>query len=173
MISFYTEITKNKENIEQESKLQNELDALQRKKDKLLDLALDGLLSKENLATKKTSIEKQIEEIKAKLKEIESKKTKTQEPKEYKQKLKENILKELEINQENLENYIDELLDKIIVTEKDNEVELKIILAGNNLITYGSATKFGKVSQMRQNKVADNKKLPLCHFHAHSNHLFT
>lgn len=173
LISFYTEITKNKENIEQESKLQNELDALQRKKDKLLDLALDGLLSKEDLATKKTSIEKQIEEIKAKLKEIESKKTKTQEPKEYKRKLKENILKELEINQENLENYIDELLDKIIVTEKDNEVELKIILAGNNLITYGSATKLRKVSQMKQNKVADNKNLPLCHSHAHSNHLFS
>ena len=41
------------ENIEQEAKLQNELEVLERKKDKLLDLALDGLLSKEDLSNKK------------------------------------------------------------------------------------------------------------------------
>lgn len=78
-------------------------------------------------------------------------------------------MKQLVITKDNLENYIEELLDKIIVVEnnkKENEVELKIILAGNKIITYGSATKLRQFSQLRGNKVADYKKLPLCHSHA-------
>ena len=72
---------------------------------------------------------------------------------------------------------MEELLDKIIVVEKGKqvennkqkecEVELKIILAGGKIITYGSATKLRQFSQLRGNKVADFKNLPLCHSHAH------
>lgn len=141
---------------------------MQGKKDKLLDLALDGLLSKEDLSDKKIIIETEISKIQAKLKELKSKKKKPEEEKEQNKKLKESILKQLVITKDNLENYIEELLDKIIVVEKESEVELKIILAGNKIITYGSANKLRQFSQLKQNKVADYKNLPLCHSHAAS-----
>ncbi|MFR5684921.1 MAG: hypothetical protein ACLUD1_12955, partial [Clostridia bacterium] len=127
----------------------------------LLDLALDGLLSKEDLAIKKLFIETQIEQIQAKLKELKSKKTKPEEQKQDRKTLKKYILKELTLNQDNLESYIEGLLDKIIVIEKpsnikeqikdkqsisknneQNQVELQIMLTGNNLITVDSPTKF-------------------------------
>ena len=168
LIAFYTEVAKNEENIEHEIKLQNALEILQRKKEKLLDLALDGFLSKEELSKKNMSIEKQIQQIQCKLKEIQYKKTNEHKSKQYNQKLKENILKELEIKQENLENYIEELLDKIIVIEKNSGVELQIILTGNNIISYGSPEKFKQISQMQVNKMTDFKNSPICRSHAHS-----
>ena len=185
LLSFYKELSKKElskeeENIEHEAKLQNELEVLVRKKDKLLDLALDGLLSKEDLSNKKLIIETEISKIQAKLKELEGKKKRPEEEKEQDTKLKENILKQLVITKDNLESYIEELLDKIIVVEKqvednkkENEVELKIILAGGKIITYGSATKLRQISQLGSLRGTDYKKVPLCHSHAHSNHLFT
>lgn len=201
LLSFYKELSKEEENVEQEAKLQNELEVLERKKDKLLDLALDGLLSKEDLSNKKVIIETEISKIQAKLKELEGKKKTQKEEKGQDTKLKESILKQLVITKDNLEKYIEELLDKIIVVEKteldekgqkkiqsksnrakedvnkkgineldqkESEVELKIILAGNKIITYGSAVKPRQFSQLNGNKVADFKNLPLCHSHAHS-----
>lgn len=201
LLSFYKELSKEEENVEQEAKLQNELEVLERKKDKLLDLALDGLLSKEDLSNKKVIIETEISKIQAKLKELEGKKKTQKEEKGQDTKLEESILKQLVITKDNLEKYIEELLDKIIVVEKteldekgqkkiqsksnrakedvnkkgineldqkESEVELKIILAGNKIITYGSAVKHRQFSQLNGNKVADFKNLPLCHSHAHS-----
>ena len=201
LMSFYLELSKEGENIEKEKKIINEIKFLKNKKDKLLDLALDGFLSKEELQIKKVSIEKEISSLNVKLKEIEDKKNQVsnskQSFKQYSKKLKENILKELVITKDNLETYIEELLDKIIIEEletvKENtksaetlenkkytvdnkvksEVSLKIILAGNNIIKYGIPVKLRQVSQIKKNKVADLKNLPLCHSHAHRNHLFS
>ena len=201
LMSFYLELSKEEENIEKEEKIINEIKVLENKKDKLLDLALDGFLSKEELQIKKVSIEKEISSLNVKLKEIEDKKNQVsnskQSFKQYSKKLKENILKELVITKDNLETYIEELLDKIIIEEletvKENtksaetlenkkytvdnkvksEVSLKIILAGNNIIKYGIPVKLRQISQIKKSKVADLKNLPLCHSHAHGNHLFS
>ncbi len=179
LMSFYLELSKEEENIEKEEMIINEIKVLENKKDKLLDLALDGFLSKEELQIKKVSIGKEISSLNLKLKEIEDKKNKVnnskQSFKQYSKKLKENVLKELVITKENLKTYIEELLDKIIVEELEQETQvyLKIILAGNNIIKYGIPVKLRQVSQIKKNKVADLKNLPLCHSHTHSNHLFT
>ena len=205
LMSFYLELSKEEENIEKEKKIINEIKVLKNKKDKLLDLALDGFLSKEELQIKKVSIEKEISSLNVKLKEIEDKKNQVnnskQSFKQYSKNLKENILKELVITKDNLETYIGELLDKIIVEKleiaKENiknaenlenkkydvensndnkiksEVSLKIILAGNNIIKYGIPVKLRQVSQIKKNKVADLKNFPLCHSHAHCYHLFS
>lgn len=201
LMSFYLELSKEEENIEKEKKIINEIKVLKNKKDKLLDLALDGFLSKEELQIKKVSIEKEISSLNVKLKEIEDKKNQVsnskQSFKQYSKKLKENILKELVITKDNLETYIEELLDKIIIEEletvKENtksaetlenkkynvdnkvksEVSLKIILAGNNIIKYGIPVKLRQISRLKENKVADLKNLPLCHSHAHGYHLFS
>lgn len=167
LFSFYTEVSKQEYYLNEEIKLQNELSSLESKKDKLLDLALDGLLSKEDLKHKKLVIEKQINQIQANLKELEGKKNKVKDEKQYNKKLHKNILKELEISQDNLEDYIESLLDKIIVVENESEVNLKIILTGGNIINHGSVSKLRQISSLKQNKVADLKNQPLCHSHAH------
>ncbi len=142
LLSLYSNVSKTEEESMQETKLQNELYLLEKKKDKLLDLALDDILSKKDLKNKTLTIEKQILQTKSKLKELEGKKIKLQEQTSKRKTLKENILKELEITKENLENYIEELLDKIIVIEnhgevKNQNIELKIILAGGKIINIG------------------------------------
>ena len=175
LMPIYLEIFNDDENIKSKQKIINEVKVLEHKKDKLLDLALDGFLSKEELKIKKVYIEKEISSLNAKLKELETKKINTKQKEIYTKTLKENILKELEITKDNLEVYIEELLDKIIVeeTENENKVTLKIILAENEIIKHCMLAKPRKVSQIKENKVADFKKLPLCQSLAHSNHLFT
>lgn len=147
LLSFYLEASKTDELLEQAIKLQNDLAKLHRKKDNLLDLALEGLLSKEDLASKKVSIEIEIKQKQVRLKELENIKTKSKEQKQQEKILKENILKELGINDTNLENYIEGLLEKIIVVEKGENVELQIVLTKNNLIYSGSPDKLRKVSK--------------------------
>ena len=175
LMPIYLEVLNDDENIKSKQKIINDVKVLEHKKDKLLDLALDGFLSKEELKTKKVYIEKEISSLNAKLKELETKKINTKQKETYTKTLKENILKELEITKDNLEVYIEELLDKIIVeeTKNENKVTLKIILAGNEIIKYCTLAKPRKVSQIKENKVADFKNLPLCQSLAHSNHLFT
>ena len=148
LLNFYNQPSKQEESSRQESKLQNELKGLERKKDRILDLALDGLLSKEDFGLKKLAVEKQINQIKSKLKELESKKRAKQQLKMDETTLRESIQKELEITRDNLESYIEELLDKIIVIEKESkkEVEIKIILAGNKTISYGRYQKLRQIS---------------------------
>lgn len=147
LLSFYLEASKTDKLLEQAIKLQSDLAKLHRKKDNLLDLALEGLLSKEDLASKKVSIEIEIKQKQVRLKELENIKTKSKEQKQQEKILKENILKELEINDTNLENYIEGLLEKIIVVEKGENVELQIVLTKNNLIYSGSPDKLRKVSK--------------------------
>lgn len=143
---FYIDVLKQNNNIDEKVSLQQELDMLRNKKDRLLDLALDGILSKEDLSKKKIVIENQIEQIQRKLKQIEVKQQeKIKETKHYNKTLKENILKELKITQENLENYIEGLVDKIVVVEKEeSNIELQIVLVGENLINYCSPKNLGK-----------------------------
>lgn len=146
LISFYEDASKQSNNLEQEENFQNELTVLIRKKDKLLDLTLDGILSKEELKLKIISIEKQIKQIQSKLKELECNKNKVKDEQQHSNKLKKNILKALEITMNNLENYIEDLLDKIIILEDKNEVKLKIILAGNKVIENCISAKLRQVS---------------------------
>ena len=135
---IYLEVLNDDENIKSKQKIINDVKVLEHKKDKLLDLALDGFLSKEEFKTKKVYIEKEISSLNTKLKELETKKINTKQKETYTKTLKENILKELEITKDNLEVYIEELLDKIIVeeTKNENKVTLKIILAGNEIIKH-------------------------------------
>ena len=152
LISFYLDFSK-EENI---GKIKKKIKILEAKKDKLLDLALDNVLSKEELYEKKLSIEKELSRLKVKL---EIKKVRKKEEETYKKELKENILKELKITKDNLEVYIEELLDKIIVErlEGESKLKLKITLAGDNVIKYEIPVKNKQVSQIKKNKVTDVK----------------
>ena len=188
LISFYNEILYNQENNSKEIEMQNEIDNLLSKKEKLLDLALDGILSKEDLKAKNVIIENQLTDLKAKLQEIQKQSVKKKNQKQYLNVLKENILKNLDVNKSNLENYIEKFLDKIIVKDNENKSELQIILNTEELINIDMSNKLRQHQNLsdkeKLNKIADSnnlsnhktaqiKKLQLCHSHAHSNHLFT
>ena len=136
LISFYKKLSKEEENIDVESELQKELNSLKIKKEKLVDLALDGFLSKEDLKCKELSLEEQINGIRSKLKELENNKNivETQE-KEYKI-LRESIIKHLTITRDNLENYIEELVDKIIVSENKEDIRLQIAFVGKDVVDF-------------------------------------
>lgn len=188
LISFYNEILYNQENNLKEFELQNEIDNLLSKKEKLLDLALDGILSKEDLKAKNVIIENQITDLKAKLQEIQKQSIKKKNQKQYLNVLKESILKNLDVNESNLEQYIGKFLDKIIVKDNEDKSELQIILNTKELINIDMSDKLRQLQNLSDkenlNKIADSnnlsnyktaqtKKLQLCHSHAHGNHLFT
>ena len=135
LMSFYLEVLKDDENGRYRQNILKDIKVLECKKDKLLDLALCGCLSKRELKAKKISIEKEIYSLNVILKELDKKKINRKQEETYKEILRENILKELEITRDNLEFYIDELLNKIIV-EDEEKVSLKIILTGNYIIKY-------------------------------------
>ena len=183
LLSFYNNQSKVQQDINQENKLKNELKQLKNKKDKLLDLTLDGILDKQDFNDKKELIEEQIHYIHSKLKELEIKKKKKETKKHDSKKLEESILKELKITKENLESYIEELLEKIIVIEKSAEepkkiskcknenqpnVELKIILAGDNVIKHCIPEKSAKISQEAKSNKTDYNFNQCCYTHAHS-----
>ena len=134
LMDLYTSFFSINKNTEYKAKLQNQLCILKNKKDKLLDLALDGFLSKEDLVLKNTSIENEIFTINKKLNKIEIYKSDIKKQNEYLSTLKENIYNELEISYANLEDYIDELLDKIIVKEKVDNTQNKSCIEFNIIL---------------------------------------
>ncbi len=139
LISFYQEFSKQNESAKKEEKIKTDLKVLEEKKEKLLDLALDNFLTKEEFEQKNVSIKKQIAILKKELKELAYEKIKLQTKKIDSKILKETILKELNITKDNLEYYIEGLLDRIMVeTKKENRVQanLKMILLGNQIIKY-------------------------------------
>ena len=132
LLTFYNEILYKQEINSKEIELQNKIDPLLSKKEKLLDLTLDGILSKEDLKVKHIVLEQQIKDLKAKLKEIQKQSVKQKKQKQYLNILKENILKNIDVNKDNLENYIEKFLDKIIVKETPEKSKLQIILNTKN-----------------------------------------
>lgn len=182
LLTFYNEILYKQSNDFKEIELQNEIDTFLSRKEKLLDLALDGILSKEDLKVKNVIIEQQIEDLKAKLKEIQKQSAKQKNQKKYLNVLKENILKNLDVNEDNLENYIEKFLDKIIVKETPEKSELKIILNTKELININVSgklrqfknlsdkdymNKIANLNHLSNDRAAQIKKLQLCHSHAH------
>ena len=158
------------------------------RKEKLLDLALDGILSKEDLKSKRLIIENEITDLKAKLKECQKQSTKKNNQKQYLNILQENILKNIDVNESNLENYIEKFLDKIIVKDNEEKSELQIILNTKELININMSDKLRQLKtlsdkeylnnitnfkHLSNNKNAQIKKLPLCHSHTHSYCLFS
>lgn len=173
LLSFYNEILYKQENNLKEIELQNEIDSLLSKKEKLLDLALDGILAKEDLKAKNLIIENQIEDLNAKLEEIQKQSIKKKNQKQYLNVLKESILKNLDVNKSNLENYIEKFLDKIIVKDNEEKSELQIILNTKELINIDMSNKLRQLQNLSDRYGTQIKKVPYSHSHAHGNHLFT
>ncbi len=173
LLSFYIEILHSNENNKKETELQNQINNLLSRKEKLLDLALDGFLSKENLKHKLHIIETQIKDLKAKLEELQIHFSKNKNTKEYIELLNKNILKHFDINESNLENYIEIFLDRIIVKDKQEKSELQIILNTKEIINVNLPNQLRQLNNLSNKNGSQFFKIPCCYSHAHSNHLFT
>lgn len=173
LLCFYNEILFNEKTNSKEIDLQNQIDNLLSKKEKLLDLVLDGILSKEDLKVKNVVIENQITDLKAKLEELQKQTIKKKNQKQYLNVINENILKNLDITENNLEQYIEKFLDKIIVKDNENKSELQIILNTKELIDINMSDKLRQLMNLSDKNITQIKKVPSCHSHAHRNHLFS
>ncbi len=173
LLSFYSEILFNEKNTNKEIELQNQIDNLLSKKGKLLDLTLDGILSKEDLKAKNVLIENQIIDLKEKLEYFQKQTIKQKNRKQYLNMLNENILKNFDVTENNLEQYIEKFLDKIIVKDNNEKSELQIILSTKELINIDMSDKLRQIKNLSDINIAQIKKVPFCHSHAHCNHLFS
>ena len=167
LLSFYNEILFNEKTNNKEIELQNQIDNLLSKKEKLLDLALEGILSKEDLKSKNVLIENQIIDLKAKLEELQKQTIKKKNQKQYLNVINENILKNLDVTENNLEQYIEKFLDKIIVKNNENKSELQIILNTKELIDINMSDKLRQLKNLSDRNITQIKKVPICHSHAH------
>lgn len=167
LLSFYMEILYSRKNNNQELELQNEIGKLLTKKEKLLDLALDGILSKEDLKHKLHIIETKIIDFKANLEELQIHSSKKKNQKQYLGLLEKNILKHLDVNESNLENYIETFLDKIIVKDNKEKSELQIILNTKELIDINLPSKLRQLNTLSDKNGTQIFKIPCCHSHAH------
>ena len=127
LLYLYNEVLYKQENAFKEIELKNTINSLLVKKEKLLDLALDGILNKDDLKAKSVIIENQIIDLKAKLEKVQKQATKKNQ-KQYLNMLEKNIMKNLNINETNIEQYIEKFLDKIIVKDNEEKSELQISL---------------------------------------------
>lgn len=167
LLSFYNEILFNEKTTNKEIELQNQIDSLLSKKEKLLDLALDGILSKEDLKSKNVLIENQLTDLKAKLEELQKQSVNKKNQKQYLNLLKKSILKDFAVNESNLEQYIEKFLDKIIVKDNEDKSELQIILNTKELININMSDKLRQLQNLSDKNSTQIKKVPLCHSHAH------
>ena len=163
LLYYYNEIVSEEENNSKEIELQNKIDNLLSKKEKLLDLTLESILSKEDLKIKTITIEREIKELKNKLEELQNQSMKKKNLKQYRNVLKESILKNINVNESNLEDYIEKFLNRIIVKDNKEKSELQVILNTKELVNI-NMPEFDKLRQL---------KVPYCLSHAHSYHLFT
>ena len=126
LLNLYKEAIEEEEKIEKMKSLEQEKYKLIKKKERLLDLALDKVFTKEEVEAKNLELTSKINQIQEKLSQQEPGKNKINE---YLKVIEQNILTELEISIANVEEYIDVLIDKIIVEESgNNECKLKLIL---------------------------------------------
>ncbi len=126
LLNMYKGAIEQEEGIEIKKSLEQELNKLKKKKERLLDLALAKIFTKEELKLKNIELTRKISKTQEELKQQKIEKN---EIEDYLKLLEKNILAELEISITNIEEYIEELIEKIIVEEDTkNEYNLKLVL---------------------------------------------
>lgn len=130
LLNLYKDVFTRDEEILQGKRLEQEQNKLIKKKERLLDLALDKVFTKEEVEQKNIELTRNIKRIQEELKRQLTEQDKIQE---YLKEIERNILAELEISITNVEEYLDVLIDKIIVEETaKNEYKLNLIFKKYN-----------------------------------------
>ena len=106
------------------------IDDILRRKDKLLDLSIDGRISDEEFSLRNERFNGEIDQLRTRLRELEAEKLKNQDMMQSIETLRQAITRELDFTNGFTAGVMDALLDHIQVsaTEDKNRVEVKVYL---------------------------------------------
>ena len=128
LVKTYSSISE-KSTIKQDmAKHRVEIENISRRKDKLLDLSIDGKLSDDEFETRNNAFNNEIAGLKMKIEDLEAQERTNAETRESIEALRKVIAKQLDFSGGFDHGIIDSLLDKIEVypTEKKNEIDIKV-----------------------------------------------
>ncbi len=130
LIELYKECGSTKAIAKAKRKIENDISAINAKKDKLLELVMDNRLSNEEFEHRNNAFNRQLGELEARQSELDEEERKSLDFKESIEILRSSIANELNFTDEIGKNVIDSFIDKIIVykSENENEIDLKIFL---------------------------------------------
>lgn len=129
LVKIYSSISSKSQIQEDMAKIKTQINEMLRKKDKLLDLSIKGILSDEEFAKRNNGFNQEIDALNAKLEDLKQEEEKNQEVGKTVETLRQMIASELEFKEGDFDNaIIDSLLDKIEVYETDQKgvFELKV-----------------------------------------------
>ena len=158
LLELYKESGSSKAIAKSKQRVKNDINLLNAKKDKLLDLVMDDRLSNEEFEQRNNSFNAQIDELKARLSELDEEEKKSLDLKESIDELRSSIANELDFTDDIGKNVVDSFIDKIVVykSEIENQIDLKIFLKllpttpqnfteNSHVLTFGS----GQIIQTR------------------------
>lgn len=158
LIDLYKESGSTKAIAKSKHKIEADINTILAKKDKLLDLAMDGRLSNEEFEQRNNSFNAQVSELRVRLSELDEEEQKSLDLKESIEGLRSSIANELNFTEDLGKNVVDSFIDKIVVykSEVENQIDLKIFLKllpntpqnfteDSHVLTFGS----GQIVQTR------------------------
>ena len=130
LVQLYTTLGSGSKIEEDIARCRTGIDDILRRKDKLLDLSIDGRISDEEFSLRNDRFNGEIEQLRIRLQELEGEKLKNQDMMQSIETLRQAITEELDFTNGFTVGVIDALLDHIEVsdTEEKNRVEVKVFL---------------------------------------------
>lgn len=130
LIELYRESLGNTSVAKSKQKIQNEIKLMHAKKDKLLDLVMDGRLSNAEFEQRNNAFNIQIDELNERLSALDEEEQKNMEFKKSLDNLRTSIADELNFSEDLGRSVIDSFIDKVVVdkSEIEHQIELKIYL---------------------------------------------
>lgn len=130
LIQVYSSVESGAEIEKSVTKCKMDMDDILRRKDKLLDLSIDGRITDQEFSARNNRFNEELEKLQQQLRELEAEKLKNKDMMQSIDLLRQVITKELNFENGFSEGVIDTLLDHIEVngTDKKNEISAKVYL---------------------------------------------
>ena len=130
LIQVYSSIESGAEIEKSVTKCKMDMDDILRRKDKLLDLSIDGRITDQEFSARNNRFNEELEKLQQQLQELEAERLKNKDMMQSIDMLRQVITKELNFVNGFSEGVIDTLLDHIEVngTDKKNEISAKVYL---------------------------------------------
>jgi len=149
LVQMYTSIGTGEKTEEEMARCKASTEEILRRKDKLLDLSIDGRISDEEFSLRNKRFNTELEKLRARLEELEGEKLKIADMMQSIEVLRQTIGKELDFTEGFSVGVIDALVDQIEVYGTDDKNLLKVSIylkALSDFRNYTVRRKYGKPS---------------------------
>ncbi|MDD5938781.1 MAG: recombinase family protein [Clostridiales bacterium] len=126
LVQIYTAIGSSSKADEETARCKASIDDILRRKDKLLDLSIDGRISDKEFSLRNDRFNEEIEKLQKKMKELEAEKIKTKDMMQSIEVLRQAVDRELNFSDGFSDGIIDALLDHIEVFGTDDKTQVKV-----------------------------------------------